>query len=188
MDPGVSHTLGRRFFWNENVLWKEDFEGRKVTAALAGRDLIVDTEAVGRYLCCGNLSGKSTPSLGGVNGSANANGTIKNTSNLNIAPLIDIDEEENRAEDRIDVDVIGSEMDHEGFGNDNGNGNGNEVDVDGDVHIEDDEEWKYREWKGVGTEVLWFGNLDHAQVFDNTGIRRRLVEVVRVYCEGEGVN
>ena len=55
-DPGVAHTLGRRFFWSENVLWLDDLlplmesTGMKVTVSLAGRDLIVDTEAVGRYL------------------------------------------------------------------------------------------------------------------------------------------
>lgn len=50
MDIGVSHTLSRHFFWNENVLWKEDLGGRDVTVSLAGCDLIVNTEAVGRYL------------------------------------------------------------------------------------------------------------------------------------------
>ena len=50
MDPGVSHTLGRHFFWNENVLWKKDLGGRKLTVSLGGKDLIVNTEAVGRYL------------------------------------------------------------------------------------------------------------------------------------------
>lgn len=50
MDMGVSHTLSRHFFWNENVLWKKDLEGKKATVSLSGRDLIVDTEAVGRYM------------------------------------------------------------------------------------------------------------------------------------------
>jgi pimeloyl-ACP methyl ester carboxylesterase len=50
MDIGVSHTLSRHFFWNQNIVWKQDFEGRKVTASLSGRDLIVDTLAVGRYI------------------------------------------------------------------------------------------------------------------------------------------
>ena len=49
-DAGVAHTLARHFFWAENVLWKEDLGGRKVSVALSGRDLIVDTRAVGRYL------------------------------------------------------------------------------------------------------------------------------------------
>ena len=55
MDPGVAHSLGRRFFWREKVMWKEDLEdlikdGRRVTVSLGGRDLIVNTEAVGRHL------------------------------------------------------------------------------------------------------------------------------------------
>jgi hypothetical protein len=57
-DMGVAHYLARRFFWSQNIVWKEDLgvegengeEGRDVTVVLSGRDLIVDTEAVRRYL------------------------------------------------------------------------------------------------------------------------------------------
>ncbi|KAL1865634.1 hypothetical protein Plec18167_009355 [Paecilomyces lecythidis] len=59
-DMGVAHTLAKRFSWSDNILWKEDLDveeiqgsrrkGRKVTVALSGQDLIVDTEAVGQYL------------------------------------------------------------------------------------------------------------------------------------------
>jgi pimeloyl-ACP methyl ester carboxylesterase len=53
-DLGVAHTLGRHFFWSRNCVWKEDLGvesgRRRVTVSLAGRDLIVDTEAVGRYV------------------------------------------------------------------------------------------------------------------------------------------
>lgn len=54
-DPGVSHTLGRHFFWFENLLWRDQLtslvkDGMKVTASLASDDLIVDTESVGMYL------------------------------------------------------------------------------------------------------------------------------------------
>ena len=55
-DPGVAYTLGRHFFWSDNVLWRERIvelmvkNGMRFTASLAGRDLIVDTQAVGAYL------------------------------------------------------------------------------------------------------------------------------------------
>jgi pimeloyl-ACP methyl ester carboxylesterase len=54
-DPGVAHALGRRFFWTQNVIWKKDVEafvndGRRLTVSLGGKDLIVNTEAVGQYL------------------------------------------------------------------------------------------------------------------------------------------
>jgi pimeloyl-ACP methyl ester carboxylesterase len=57
-DIGVAHSLARNFFWSQNIVWKEDLgfaganeeEGRDVTVVLSGRDLIVDTEAVRRYL------------------------------------------------------------------------------------------------------------------------------------------
>ncbi len=60
MDMGVSHTLSRHFFWSENILWKEDLDGRNVTVSLSGKDLIVNTEAVGRYMTCGNASWTSS--------------------------------------------------------------------------------------------------------------------------------
>jgi hypothetical protein len=47
---GVSHTLFRRFFWSENILWKEDIRNRRVTVVLGGKDLIVDTKVVKTYL------------------------------------------------------------------------------------------------------------------------------------------
>ena len=54
-DPGVAHTLGRHFFWYENVLWRDRVtemvgKGMKITASLASADLIVDTQTVGMYL------------------------------------------------------------------------------------------------------------------------------------------
>ncbi|KAF1993830.1 hypothetical protein P154DRAFT_49468 [Amniculicola lignicola CBS 123094] len=49
-DMMVAHTLARHFFWSENILWKEDIRGHDVTVSLGGRDLIVDTETVGKYL------------------------------------------------------------------------------------------------------------------------------------------
>ncbi|KAK0269072.1 hypothetical protein LTS00_017388 [Friedmanniomyces endolithicus] len=50
MDPGVAHSLGRMFSWSECILWKEELEGRRLTVSLAERDLIVNTDAVKRYL------------------------------------------------------------------------------------------------------------------------------------------
>jgi len=49
-DMGVSHTLYRRFFWRENILWKEDIRNHRVTVILGGKDLIVDTQVVKAYL------------------------------------------------------------------------------------------------------------------------------------------
>ncbi|KAI5253047.1 hypothetical protein E4T42_03115 [Aureobasidium subglaciale] len=49
-DIGVAHTLSRRFFWKESIIWKEDFGHRLVTVVLCGQDLIVDTQHVGEYL------------------------------------------------------------------------------------------------------------------------------------------
>lgn len=78
-------------------------DGRQVTVSLASRDLIVDTEAVGRYLAQ-DANGKPTT-----------------------------------------------------------------------------EEWKQREWKGKGLDILWFDGLDHAQVFDSRPNSEILAQIVRQY-------
>ncbi|KAI9808768.1 MAG: hypothetical protein M1825_003921 [Sarcosagium campestre] len=49
-DLFVAHTLSRSFFWSENILWKEDMIGHRVSIFLSGRDLIVNTPQVWRYL------------------------------------------------------------------------------------------------------------------------------------------
>jgi hypothetical protein len=140
MDMGVSHSLARSFFWNENVLWKKDLKDRKVTCCLSGQDLIVNTEAVGRYL------------------TANPNSSKHRKGNTTSA-LIDIGDH--------------SEPDDSGFGE------GSESE-----DIENDpEEWKTRPWQGQGINVLWFKDLDHAQVFDKHSTRMRIINAICTYCE-----
>ena len=43
------------------------------------------------------------------------------------------------------------------------------------------EEWKHREWKGKGMDILWFDDLDHAQVFDSRRNCKILAQLVRRY-------
>lgn len=47
---GTSHTLFRRFFWADNILWKDDLQGHPTAVVLAGKDAIVDTAVTGAYL------------------------------------------------------------------------------------------------------------------------------------------
>jgi hypothetical protein len=54
----VAQTLARQFFWAQNILWKEDLKDRDVTVSLGGRDLIVDTETIGKYLNSADLKGE----------------------------------------------------------------------------------------------------------------------------------
>ncbi|TVY92364.1 hypothetical protein LAWI1_G002090, partial [Lachnellula willkommii] len=142
MDMGVSHTLGRHFFWNENVLWKKDLVGRNATVSLGGKDLIVNTEAVGRYLSdqpksvLANGYSDQDPDLIDVNGSADKDATVRMRGG----------------------EIIGGK----------------------DL---EEEEWKSRPWGGSGIDVLWFKDLDHAQVFDQSSTRRRIISAVRAYCE-----
>lgn len=69
MDLGVSHTLSRHFFWSENVLWKKDLSGRNMTVCLSGKDLIVNTEAVGSYLASKDDHRELAPSASQSSGS-----------------------------------------------------------------------------------------------------------------------
>ena len=105
MDMGVAHTLARRFFWSENILWWRDVHDRRTTVVLSAKDLIVDTEAVGQYLA----------------------------------------RHDNRK-------------------------------LDGQA-------WKYRDWTGKGVDILWFDDLDHAQVFDLRRNYEKLVHVIHKYSK-----
>ena len=49
-DPDIARTLARHFFWAENILWKEDIEGKDVAVVLSELDQIVDAKEVRRYL------------------------------------------------------------------------------------------------------------------------------------------
>ncbi|KAF5621973.1 ribose-phosphate pyrophosphokinase [Fusarium sp. NRRL 52700] len=49
-DIGIAHTLFRRFFWADNLLWKEDLQDRPTSVALASRDSIIDTKSIQAYL------------------------------------------------------------------------------------------------------------------------------------------
>jgi pimeloyl-ACP methyl ester carboxylesterase len=42
-------------------------------------------------------------------------------------------------------------------------------------------EWKSRPWTGSGLEVLWFEQLDHAQVFDVEKTRKPIIKAISVY-------
>ena len=134
-DLGVAHTLGRRFFWSENILWKEDLglkdenddEGRNVTVVLCGKDLIVDAPTVRRYLTA-PWARESVQ-----------NGKAIRTAKGRKTPM-----------------VTESVYDRNGVCRD-------------------------KTWTGSGLEVLWFEDLDHAQVFDSRKTREHVTEAVSVY-------
>lgn len=52
-DADIARFLSRHFFWAENILWKEDLEGKPTGVVLSGRDQIVDVAEVWRYLTGG---------------------------------------------------------------------------------------------------------------------------------------
>ena len=45
--------MSRHSFWTENILWKEELEGKHVCVVLSGDDQIVDAGEVRRYLTGG---------------------------------------------------------------------------------------------------------------------------------------
>ncbi|RDW77877.1 hypothetical protein BP5796_05729 [Coleophoma crateriformis] len=61
-DMDISYTLGRRFFWTENLIWKNDLitrpgrtekdvpQERTVSVMLSGRDTVVDSRSIATYL------------------------------------------------------------------------------------------------------------------------------------------
>jgi pimeloyl-ACP methyl ester carboxylesterase len=134
-DLGVAHTLARRFFWSESILWKEDLglkdvnggEGRNVTVTLSGRDLIVDTNAVRRYLTAASPEG----GLG--------KRKVSSTTGTKTRPKVT---------EIMDKSTGAS---------------------------------KGKPWSGSGLEILWFEELDHAQVFDSKMTRRHIIKAIKEY-------
>ncbi|KAF5562045.1 ribose-phosphate pyrophosphokinase [Fusarium napiforme] len=49
-DIGIAHTLFRRFFWADNLLWREDLQDRPTAVVLASRDSIIDAKSIRGYL------------------------------------------------------------------------------------------------------------------------------------------
>ncbi|EFW99968.1 hypothetical protein CMQ_286 [Grosmannia clavigera kw1407] len=152
MDPGTALSLGRHFFWKENLIWKEELVAlpsdaemvvRKIEAAgersetrnrgvtasserqdnrrnvaivLSGRDLIVNTMSVARYLLCeGDL---------------------------------------------------GSSMHHE----------------DEAAHHFTRGSMTRNCVTKDGIELLWFPKLDHSQVFDTATDRSQVIAIIERYC------
>ena len=60
-DMMISHTLARRFFWSQYILWKEDIADFPLTATLSGQDIIVPTQAVWNYLTLSTAEGDGCP-------------------------------------------------------------------------------------------------------------------------------
>lgn len=57
-----------------------------------------------------------------------------------------------------------------------------------DVKTSNDDESKERKWTGHGLDILWFDNLDHAQVFDTKKNISALAMVVKQYSMKGAVN
>ena len=45
-DPDISRAMSRHFFWAENILWKEELEGKHACVVLSGDDQIIDAGEV----------------------------------------------------------------------------------------------------------------------------------------------
>merc|ERR1711964_691703 len=46
----LSHSIGRHFFWDQNVLWADSIEQTPSLVVLVGKDCIVPSHSVKRYL------------------------------------------------------------------------------------------------------------------------------------------
>lgn len=56
-----------------------------------------------------------------------------------------------------------------------------------DKNCKDDRERPPKTWKwdGVGLDVLWFDNLNHAEIFAAKRDRKVLIDVAMNYCSGQ---
>jgi len=189
MDMGVSHSLSRCFFWSENVLWKNDIGHRPVTIILAGQDLIVNTKAVGDYLASHNeerVARKILSANGAANGSIHektvtmGNGFANNiaTSNLHENKISENGNALTSLHQRSNGLVKSAS---------NGHVTGTSTVLsektlnDRLLNAQQCVGWEDRTWAGNGVDIMWFGTLDHAQVFDKANTRERLVKAICEY-------
>ena len=171
MDLGVSHTLARSFFWSDIILWKEDLRDRRLTFSLAQRDLIVNTEAVARYL--NSWDGASTDHR---SGHGECNGYIESDDALCL---------ETNGHALCSSKVNGNG--HLTSNGDVGNANGTISSDYGTIrsektnHMSPHQGWEPQPWRGHGLEILWQKDVDHAQVFDSAKRRKGLIDATRTY-------
>ena len=164
MDMGVSHTLARSFFWSEAILWKSDFGGRPVTCSLAQRDLLVNTEAVGRYLASSDYD-----STNYANRNDACNGFMESTKH-------DYGESDGNGHVKSNGFAMANRHIHEGHANSYAKAPKKE-----DEYLFTAGDWKSRPWRGQGLEILWQNGLDHAQVFDSADRRKGLISAIKTY-------
>jgi pimeloyl-ACP methyl ester carboxylesterase len=205
MDMGVSHSLSRCFFWCENVLWKNDIGHRPVTVSLAGQDLIVNTRAVGDYLASHNgerVACKIQSTNGAVNGSIHektvalkdgfanniASGNAhENTISENGNALTSLHQRSNGYVKSTSNGYVKSTSNGHVTGKSNGHVMGTSTALSGKtlddrcLNAQQCAGWEDRTWSGDGVDIMWFGALDHAQVFDKANTRERLVKAISEY-------
>lgn len=167
MDMGVSHTLARSFFWSDAILWKNDFGDRRVTCSLAQRDLIVNTEAVGRYLTSSDYD-----STNHANKNDARNGFMESKGN-------DYGESDGNGHVKSNSFAMTNRHIHKSrhtVANDCAEAHEKE-----DDYLPTARDWKSRPWRGQGLEILWQNGLDHAQVFDSANSRKGLISAIKTY-------
>jgi len=164
--------------------------GRDFTVSLAGKDLIVNTEAVGRHLSedwpanpLAHLKeGKDSDDSEDDNGmqSQSQSTVLVNMADGIATPVSSTDGDASGAltprsidEDKQTVTSAPQEPIK-----DISTITENKAD---DTIVIDETEWKSREWKGEGIEVLWWPDLDHAQVLERRERRAKLVGIMRGY-------
>jgi pimeloyl-ACP methyl ester carboxylesterase len=181
MDTGVAHTLGRRFFWTENIIWVEELglgapNGvRGVTIVMGGQDLIVNTQTVIKYLLAPTVllddatktdvftDGYASVLINGNNniyahGNGNVNGDFNgHAKGSKVGP----------AKRVPSVKLLDLTSSKDYFG--------------AKLPVKTKGEWKSGPWEQSKINLLCFEHLDHAQVFDKAKSRGFIAEVIKRY-------
>ncbi|KAF6844351.1 alpha beta hydrolase fold family [Colletotrichum musicola] len=152
-DPGVAHCLGRYFFWRENAIWAEE------------------------------LAGLSESPIGIRETRSHAADERRNARRVTVClsgqDLI------------VDSHAVASYLTEVGQRNDPAYVQGNEGKqgrrnvAASQARFKTELERQHGQGQAAnsGIDVLWFPDHDHAQAFDSKRERRRIVDVVRGYCE-----
>ncbi|KAK0712829.1 hypothetical protein B0T26DRAFT_715370 [Lasiosphaeria miniovina] len=181
MDLGVAETLARHFFWRENIIWREELLELKGGGSSEGGGE-EKREAGGNSLSRRRLRAETQGSSSSGDSDSGSGSGSQSTKKLATEAgekrkvAVCLSGRDLIVDTRTIAMYLASEGDfakvpEEKLSRDFVSGNPGDRDGTFKHHTAPSE-----------MEILWFGQLDHAQVFDERQDRSRVVEVVRRFC------
>ncbi|KAK3376918.1 hypothetical protein B0T24DRAFT_620085 [Lasiosphaeria ovina] len=179
MDLGVAETLARHFFWRENIIWREELLELKAGGSSEGggeEKIEAGGNSLGRRRLWAETQGSSSSSDSSSGSSSQSTKKLATEAGEKRKVAVCLSGRDLIVDTRTIARYLASEGDfakvpEEKLSRDFVSGSPGDRDGTFKHHTAPSE-----------IEILWFGQLDHAQVFDERQDRSRVVEVVRRFC------